>query len=354
MKVLFDARLHHGVECGMSRYIINLLTQLADINQISLTVIYDKTLHQNDDLLQLINRKNLSNIPSKIPRFGPLNTSLLPIFLNSTGFDVYHHPHYNVPKLKATSVITIHDVDALSGVSRVKGSAFLKNRYIKYSIKQSLKKASGIIYISKATKMQLEMLAPKISDKPNTVIYSGLNKFDYTFTSQINAPFTSYNLYVGSLRNNKNILFLIDVFKEIPHQNLLIISRNKPTEYGITHLPENVKILGNISDNLLGNYYQNARAFLFPSIIEGFGMPILEAMQYNLPIIASNIQVFKEVSEEKVVLIDPTKKEVWKENIVNISKNLPDYSSILNKYNWKTCGQQTFNFYQEVIKSKKK
>ena len=109
-------------------------------------------------------------------------------------------------------------------------------------------------------------------------------------------------------------------------------------------------------DKVLSNLYKNAESFIFPSLYEGFGLPIIEAMSYGCPVILSSIDVFKEIVEDSASFFDPYSAESIKEKIENLvysnenkQKFITRGYNQIKKFTWENCANNTLNVYKKII-----
>jgi glycosyltransferase involved in cell wall biosynthesis len=128
------------------------------------------------------------------------------------------------------------------------------------------------------------------------------------------SPYTRYMLYVGTLQPRKNIMRMIEAFAQAhlhPDTHLLIGGRtgwlSQPLQQRIDELgmADRIHLLGFVPDEQLYGLMAGARAFVFPSLYEGFGMPVLEAMASGTPVITSTTSALPEVASDAALLVDP-------------------------------------------------
>ena len=145
------------------------------------------------------------------------------------------------------------------------------------------------------------------------------------------------------------------------HQLILI----GPRDYFATSILQYIRqcnieariiIVDNATTPDLVFFYKHAQALIHPSLSEGFGLPIIEAAYFNLPIIASNIPVFQELLKGRYVSFNPHDTTDIQNKIANfISHPLnADYGSILAQYSFKIMAQQTLSLYHDALESKEK
>ena len=212
-------------------------------------------------------------------------------------------------------ILTVHDLGFLKNPELYHP---LERIYQKISHILALKRANKIIAISKATKKDIIHYFPKYKDKIK-VIYNGYNSDSFKIIDnnekkeireKYNLPL-KYILYIGRLETKKNIQNLIKGYKLIKNKDIPLILGGKPGNYGYNEIKElaknekNILFLGYIPQEDYQLLLASSFIFVFPSKFEGFGIPILEAMASGTPIICSDIPVFKEITEDSVLLFNP-------------------------------------------------
>jgi glycosyltransferase involved in cell wall biosynthesis len=178
---------------------------------------------------------------------------------------------------------------------------------------RSLKKASGIVAVSQNAK-EATVRYFGIPSEKITVIYNGFISLGAE-PKQIEVP-EKFFLFAGVLKARKNVLGVIEAFSEFSKTHsgykLLIVGKKSGSYFNKVetlvrelNLEDKVIFSGYVSDGQLAYLYEKATALVFPSFIEGFGMPILEAMSRGLPVITSNIGALAEVAGDAAALVDP-------------------------------------------------
>ena len=206
------------------------------------------------------------------------------------------------------------------------------------------------------------MLFRSISEAPKT--------FDLKITSTENEKniksFQPFLLHVGTLSKHKNIPFLIKAFRKAlvsTHENWKLIlvgvpghSKNDDDSIQIKDaieeegLSDKVILVGHCSDAELMTYYSEASGYVFPSYNEGFGLPLLEAMQFNLPIAAANNTCLPEIGKEAAIYFDPFNMDETVHAIQKIFhadeeviKSISNQPSVLAQYSWNKAALEISN-----------
>lgn len=192
----------------------------------------------------------------------------------------------------------------------------IKNWFADLSIYLGLRRAIKILAISQATKEEIVRLF-KIKPEKIAVIYLGFNNFSQLTPEPVNCP-EKFFFFVSTIKERKNVFNLVRAFKIFNQENngyQLILAGNykNSDEYAQkiknylaeNNLTDKVIFWGPVKDRELAYFYQRAAALVYPSFLEGFGFPILEAMGCGLPVITSSTTSTKEVGGEAALLVDP-------------------------------------------------
>lgn len=242
--------------------------------------------------------------------------------LKKTHPDLYVSPtSFIVPALAPKTLktlITVHDLVAWLYPSNHQMKATLIERL---TLPRAIKRTAHITTVSTNTKHDLQKLFHVPSEKI-TIIPCAADESFRPFSSEEKEKFKAahdlpddFLLAVGTLEPRKNFQLIIESFaslsEKFPDLHLIIIG-GKGWKYKHIfdtihkfHLQKKVHFTGYVPSNDLPGYYNLARAFIFPSLYEGFGIPLLEAMKCGCPVICSNTSSLPEVVEDAALLIDP-------------------------------------------------
>jgi len=277
--------------------------------------------------------------PNVIVKRTPLSGGRFNKFLLGLGYWRYTLPRekfvifegFNLPLVKSPTgrtVLTIHDIRGLrpeSGyLERTAYSVFLEN---------SLRAADHVVTVSHAIKRDILDLFPEI---PVSVIYNGLDVKGFAAITELELHMfrckyglpERFLLAVGHLERRKNYLFLIDAMARLRDRgsdcNLLIVGNDngerKVIEERIesANLAGSVTILSGLTDIEVRCAYKLCSLFVFPSLYEGFGIPVLEAMAAGRPIVLSDIPVFREITQDRGVYFHPDDVESITASILTV------------------------------------
>lgn len=213
------------------------------------------------------------------------------------------------------TLMTIHDIRGIHNQYNFFGKMFYK-----FFLNYAVIKAHKIITVSKFMKKDILNFHPKANID---VIYNGVSIKDFMKLSdktsdqiikKMNLP-TTFILSIGHFEKRKNFPNLIKAFaivkKKHPNVSLIIIGNDANEKIEIIRIIHSLKLsksvflFEGISDLEVRAIYKKAKLFIFPSLYEGFGIPVLESMMLSCPIVLSNIDVFKEITENKIPYFDP-------------------------------------------------
>ena len=249
--------------------------------------------------------------------------------------DIYHGLSNEIPYgIEATgikTIVTIHDLIFIRYPNLF--NAF--DRYIYFKkFKSACERANKIIAVSQQTKKDIIKFF-NISEEKITVIYQGCNNI---FQKEIaiykqNLVAKKYNLpnkfllYVGTIEERKNLLNLLKAIKKIPNQKLVVVGNGKNYKkkclkyIQVNNLEKNVLFINNLSLNEIRAIYAKAEIMIYPSIFEGFGIPILEALFSKVPVITSKDGCFSEAGGPHTSYINPLSSEDIKNAILKIQSS---------------------------------
>ncbi|HEY4517780.1 MAG TPA: glycosyltransferase family 1 protein [Candidatus Paceibacterota bacterium] len=180
----------------------------------------------------------------------------------------------------------------------------------------SLKKADHIVAISEYTKRETMKLF-NIRPEKISVIYLGFKNFCENSTTPPPAIPGKFFLFIGVIKERKNVLGVLQAFNELKKKGntthaLVIVGKGVGSYYDQIisyrkehNLENDVKMIGRVTDEELAHYYKHAEALVFPSFIEGFGFPVLEAFACGTPVITSTTGSLPEAAGDAALLVDP-------------------------------------------------
>ena len=279
-------------------------------------------------------------------------------------FDVWHAIHQLV-KFKPYSIstkylLTIHDFNFMYEKSPQKASKYL-NR-----IQEKIDRADYITAISNFAKGEVIKYA-KLNTKKIEVVLNGVESlFDNTSKQPqfIDPKYDSFFFTIGQVQEKKNFHTLVEMMKFFPEKKLYIVGF-KDTDYAgriqemiFDHKVENICLAGTVSNEERVWLYANCEAFLFPSLFEGFGLPIIEALSFGKPVFSSKETSLKEIGGEFVYFWDNFEslhmKEIVEEGLRKYNK-FPSRANLNKEYassfTYERNLKSYFKIYQELTNS---
>ena len=265
---------------------------------------------------------------------------------------IFHSSYYRHSKKKnALNIVTVHDF-----THEKFGSGF-KNKMLIELKKKSLKRATGIICQSESTKRDLLQVFPELSSKPIKVIYPGVDA-EYKKDTEPFSEIENYVIFIGSRAGYKNFKESVRALQGLEKYQLIIIGGGELNKNELTLLEENLpsryRKLSYITNQQLNSLYRGAHALLYPSLYEGFGIPVAEAINAGCPVITTNSSSLPEASGGNGILLDEPNSFNIRQSIIKLENDLlrdtmihegQDYGA---RFSWDTCYQETFSFYQKI------
>jgi glycosyltransferase involved in cell wall biosynthesis len=243
---------------------------------------------------------------------------------------VFWSPQYNFPLIHlGPRVVTVHDIGHL--VLPEYKSSFLKTLYARTFFSLLGSCADKILCVSEFTKNQLVEIA-RISSEKIEVIHSALDKtrLDVATVPALPLP-KAYALFVGNIKTHKNLKNLLLAMAEVQkHQDLSLVIVGKKEGFitpgeEVFRLADQIDVRylfsGEIKDSELAFIYKSARLLVFPSLLEGFGLPPLEAMYFECPIAASKAASIPEVCGSAALYFDPLSPQEMSSVILKVASD---------------------------------
>ena len=281
---------------------------------------------------------------------------------NQKNLNVFFSPTHYLPVTGIKSVISILDVSYLHFPKLFRKKDLYQ---LKYWGGYSINKAKRIITISHSSKSDIIKAYAIPSSKIN-IVYPGIKNLNQGVKNDMQ-NLEKYILFVGTLQPRKNIERLIEAFSVLTSENefsdfkLIIIGKKgwefeeilkAPKKYNVE---KNVSFLQDVTDEELPNYYKNAQLFVLPSLYEGFGLPVLEAMKYGVPVIVSNVSSLPEAGGDAALYVDPLSvsdiadkmKRVLSDESLR-SEMVKKGKKQIEKFSWEKSAKETLKILEEV------
>ncbi len=366
---------------GIGNYAYNLLTNFSNSHQKyprhQITIIHNK---KTADPIYQKYAQLIPNIP-KFPFSRTVNELFfLPNLLEKKGFDLIHSTQFHqslAVKRKYRTVLTIHDLAPLRYPQTHQAMTVFQHKFL---LKKTCINSEKIIAVSHSTKNGIIKLL-KISPEKIIVIplasRSGFSPRSKQKIIQVKQKYGllnpdqgyQYLLSVGTLEPRKNLLRLIKAFHLAKKQTAnqlrevkLVICGQRGWKYQPIfdlikklHLQKEIKFIGYVPDQDLARLYSGALCLAYPSVYEGFGLPLLEAMSCSCPVMTSNVSSMPEVAGKAAYLVDPFSISEISQALIALSTSEKLRKALKRKglarvknFSWQRTAQQTLDVYDQI------
>lgn len=376
MRIGIDCRMYSDAFTGIGKYAYELVEWLQDNDNVNEYVLF-------------FNEPQFTRFEPRNPRFRKALANVghyslkeqlvFPRILAREKCDLVHFTHFNAPLLwRGPTVVTVHDL-TLSFYPGKKMTAWWQRLAYRLTLRTVVRRARAIIAISKHTRKDLLDVLGIPSERVQ-VIYNGIDarpfraaRADAEKRAEVLKKYRlepGYLLYAGVWRNHKNIVRLVravDLLRKrgIPAR-LVLAGKEDPTYHEVRDtikrldLSALVRPLGYVESADLPFLYAGAAALAFPSLYEGFGLPVLEAMAAGIPVACSKTSSLPEVAGENGALFfDPFREESIADALVEVLKNetlrsklVAAGTSRVQDFSWSTMGQRTLAAYRDALEKR--
>jgi len=362
MKILYDYQMFSLQKFGgVTRYFCEIMKNFPPEHQFSLALLFSENHHlkENRDFIKKANILPGKNFKGKYyiqKSLVAVNRYYSKYCISRNNFDLFHPTYYDnyfFKILKKPYIITAHDLILFKFAD-----SFYKSHPGRPKMENAIKKANRVIAISENTKKDLiEIL--NVKPEKIDVIYHGYN----TIPAENTGRHGKYILFVGrrnlyknfipfaqavsKLLNREKDIKLVCVGSPFDKEEMEVLSKS-----GIS----NQAVAINVDDSSLNGLYSGALAFVFPSLYEGFGMPILEAFANDCPVCLSDTSCFPEIAGDAGVYFDPYDQEAILHAIEKVVYDTTFAKEIkiagrqrLNHFSWKKAAMETVSSYIKTV-----
>ncbi len=354
---------------GIHRYIYGVLSNLPALDQ---TLRYTV----------LLNHPLQTNLPRMEQRRGMINTDdpkrrilweqvVQPFALRQIKPDLYHAMAFVAPRfVPCPLVVTVYDLSFIRYPQVLSGA---RRKYLQLFTQSTCERAARVIAISESTASDLVELMGIPRGKIDVAV-PGISR-DFcplsadeveTFRRKNNLP-ERFLFFLGTLEPRKNLPMLLRAYAQLPKSDReavhLILGGGKGWMYDEIfatiaqhELADTVHVPGFVDAEALVWWYNAAEAFVYPTLFEGFGIPIVEAMACGTPVIASNTSSLPEAAGEAGVLLPPDDESAWTQalsRMIHDAEWRAERSRLgqtwAANFSWERTAQQTLESYQQVL-----
>ncbi|MBD3239425.1 MAG: glycosyltransferase [Chitinivibrionales bacterium] len=365
MRILYDHQFFPILPySGISRYFYELISRVAaqpDIDA-SLYMGWHNNKYDFNSLAPILKwyfSRSRPALPKTARLFQVLTNAGLSVFSRLSNPDLYHQTFYwhYLPRYKGRRVVTVHDM-----IYFVFPEYDIRSDPVSRSMAKSIESSNGIIADSESTKRDLMRYLGVREEKIRVIYLANSLVAQADEASPVGMP---YVLYVGQRFLWKNFRLLFDVYCSTPaiHRDFALVcfggaelteeEKGALTRHGIRS--DRLRRFAG-SDELLATFYKHASALVYPSQYEGFGLPLLEAMHYGCPVVASNSSSIPEIAGEAAVYFDSDNGDDLRRQLLRclsdgeLSKRLSSMGPEREaQFSWDRCAAETTDFYRTVM-----
>lgn len=370
MRIAIDATSLPPTPLGAANYIVSLTTALAD-------------LHPAERILVLVQPQHASRFSDHeqleivgVSRAGPLRRviweqTVLPLVCRRLKVDLLHSPHYSRPLLlPCRSVVTVHD---LTFFLLPEVHLAYKRLFFRAMTRVAARRAQALIVPSQSTCTDLRRITRVAESRVHMVPYGIGPSFRpvrdpdrrRAIAERYGLP-NEFLLYVGNLEPRKNLPRLLEAYARLPARQVvppLVMAGTRGWKDSLLrktmerlNLGRRVVTPGYIPQEDLPTVYSMATALVYPSLYEGFGLPVLEAMACGTPVITSNVSSMPEVAGDAALLVSPEDTETLAGALERMLGE-PDLRAELSQrglvrareFTWRRAAESTLAVYRSVL-----
>ncbi len=361
MRVVLDARQVEDTLTGVGRYALNLVRHLALLDRENEYIVLRRTgvaqaLVTQDNFREL-------RVPFHISTWANLVGGSRVI--NPLRADIYHALHHFLPLgVRARQVIvTLHDLIWVKYSHLAYDSRWLRwsrRRLYGPAIGYTLRRADHIVAISHFTEQEAAAHYDLPAGKMTT-IHHGMSVLADAVPYDGPTPFM---LSLGHSKPYKNIPRVIRAFHQVTtrHPEVHLIIAGRGDGYPALHQlasrlgVSKVHFLGQLSDSELVGHFKSALFLAFPSLVEGFGLPLVEAMAHGCPVLTSRHSAMAEIVGDAAVLVDPMSVEAIADGMNRLIEEGSLRQALAlkgperaSRFTWTECAERTLKLYHEVM-----
>lgn len=362
--IAIDARI---ISSSTGRYVERLIHYLGKIDSKNR---YSILVRHKDLKFYQPSNPNFKIVEADFADYSLAEQTKFCVLLNQLKPDLVHFTMPQQPILyRGKTITTIHDLTLLKTYNSDKNWLIFKFKQMvgRLVFKKVCSSSQTILTPTNFTKQEVENFSKKAKSK-TVVTYEAADPLPKNIKPQkYDLPFSDYILYVGQQSDYKNIKRLGQahqkLLKKYPKLGLVLVGKiNKAAQTNKDFFEknnyQNIIFTDFIPDQQRDWLYQNSRAYIFPSLMEGFGLPGLEAMLYKTPVVSSDQTCLPEVYQNAAHYFNPFDINDMAQKIDEVlfdsalQKSLIKNSQILlQKYSWQKMAKQTWNEYQKILKS---
>ena len=349
MKVLFDHHLFYQLYGGASKYFVMMISHLPKGTWETTSLWSINEYARETGLVHTITRK-FKGEDSVLERINRIYTKYK---IGQGHYDVLHQTDFDNYFYKELAdkplVVTYHD----SNLSTIDPHPQIVKRQ-----KKALRRADAIVVVSQNTKKDLLNLFD-VDEKKVHVIYHGIDIPDMQRVAKERIIKDEYFLYVGrrsAYKNFKRFVTAFALFHKIHKKVKLVCTSQDFTEeehflFSSLHIEDSLVAVKATEEQMI-RLYRDAISLVFPSLYEGFGMPILEAWSCRCPVILANASCFPEIAKNAAIYFDPYSEKEMSQKMLEVYENNTLRSNLVSlgrdrvlDFSWEKCAEEHLQVY---------
>jgi glycosyltransferase involved in cell wall biosynthesis len=370
--IILDALAVENSKTGVGQYVQELLEELLEKapKDMFFSVMLHPSLSMKHPLVKFVSkRKNAEVMWFDIPAIGLKRDIKFFLKRRKLKCDLFHCLYSNHPLFfKGKQMVTIHDLKYVLHPEFMGSRGKLKSIYLKNLMRHAAKHCEKLITVSESTRNDLLKVfphIPKLAERAEVVYEAATvsmkENSEIYRRFQLDKP---YFLYLGELRPHKNVARVIKAFilfkaQTAPESDIRLIVAGKPHksfDMPAAARRDDIIFTGYVKDDDAYTLYSNALAYCLPSLYEGFGLPILEAMKCGCPVITSDFSSTAEVAGSAGVLVDPLSEDAIAEAFAKIYSDESFRKELVEKgyerekeFSWAAAADETLEIYKEIL-----
>jgi glycosyltransferase involved in cell wall biosynthesis len=363
MHIAIDARI---INSGTGTYVAKLLEYLQRIDSVNQ---YTVLLREKDKDYWTPSASNFTPLIAEFDNYSFAEQIGFKRFLDKLEPDLVHFCMPQQPIFyKGKRVTTVHDLTLLKTYNSDKNWFIFHAKQLvgRYVFRRVAAISDHIITVSDTTKKEFQAFTP-IDNNKISVIYEAAEVRLSNLLPYDSLPFEDFILYVGQQPDYKNIRRLIEAHQKTlqvrPDLGLVLVGRMNPDtaankEWANKQGYKNIHFTGFIEDSQRDWLYTKANAYVFPSLMEGFGLPPLEAMVYGTPVLSSNTSCMPEILGSAAEYFNPYDIDDMAAKILAVTDNKTLREELITrgygqvaKYSWQRMAEETYAVYMKILGS---
>ncbi len=378
MRIGIDGRSLRDGYPGIGRYVHNLIAAMQPLlDDDTLVILHDPAVKTRYDIKPLADKPGIELVPFDVAPRALSQQWKLPKLLRGLSLDVFHAPHYLTAyrSLPCPQVVTLHDLIPI--VCPASMPRPLDRTVYRAATRLAAQRAAQVITCSQSTRNDLVRLYGTPAERINVIHEAAAPMFSPVAEAEVRQTREEYSiparyiLHVGVNKPHKNLSVLLEAYHSYyirtpaEQRAALVLVGEHDSRYASPRrwaaqlgLSRSVLALGNIPDEDLRALYSGAACFAFPSLYEGFGLPVLEAMACGAPVVCSSASSLPEVTGDAAILLPPSNVASWTKTLSRLLEDRTLQASLRSRgltragqFSWAIAARETLVVYRKAAEA---